>query len=113
MNKIKELELELKRLRAEVLKSREMSKQIKGNYEDILKNIKPNKMNNLNEQQKEILNQWFNENYDGEYQFDFAKYLDNETHQKITDLNPETSYVDIRSYLQELVEELELRNTEE
>lgn len=61
-------------------------------------------MRNLTRQQKKLLKEWFDKNYDGGYKFDMADKIDNETYQKIEELHPtEIHYQNVNNYLEELV----------
>jgi len=61
-------------------------------------------MRNLTTQQKKLLRDWFNKNYEGGYMFNLADRIDGNTYDAIEELNPcEIFYQKANAYLEELV----------
>ena len=62
-------------------------------------------MRTLTAQQKKLLKEWFNKNYDGGYKFDMADKIDYDTYEKIENLHPtEIHYQNVNHFLEELVD---------
>lgn len=62
-------------------------------------------MRTLTTQQKKLLKEWFDKNYDGGYKFEMADKIDTPTYNKIEALHPtEIHYQNVNHYLEELVD---------
>jgi hypothetical protein len=61
-------------------------------------------MRNLTAQQKKLLREWFNKNYDGGCMFDMGEKIDSETYERIEAIHPtEIHLQNVNHYLEELV----------
>ena len=62
-------------------------------------------MRTLTTQQKKLLKEWFDKNYDDGCKFDLADKIDYDTYNKIYELHPtEIHYQNVNHYLEELVD---------
>ena len=60
-------------------------------------------MRNLTAKQKQLLKEWFNNNYDGGYMFNMADKIDCDTYNEIEKIHPtEIHYQNCNHYLEEL-----------
>jgi len=64
-------------------------------------------MRELTIEQKELLREWFKENYDGENKYNLASKIGLETFERIENLHPtEVFYQNANLYLESLVDEI-------
>jgi len=62
-------------------------------------------MRTLTAQQKKLLKEWFDKNYNGGYKFDMADKIDYDTYEKIENLHPtEIHYQNVNHFLEKLVD---------